>query len=259
MATANQRRQGQINHPFLPDEPVGDGRAGMGQLFAQGFNLTHQIRTCVHDNPFAVAMFCGVTIPMQAQGKTPMTKTTRDEAKISADGLAAAVRAVRSKGPPPVHLWNPAFCGDIDMRIARDGTWFYLGTPIGRIELVKLFAGIIKREGDSYFLVTPIEKVGITVDDAPFVAVDFDQTPAGLEFTTNVGDRATAGPDHAIRVTRDPATGAPRPYIQIRSNLEALIDRKSFYRLVEIGEHQGDWFGIRSGGTFFPMIPSAEL
>ena len=196
---------------------------------------------------------------MQAQGKTPMTKTTRDKAKISAEGLAASVRAAGRKGPPPVHLWNPAFCGDIDMRIGRDGTWFYLGTPIGRIELVRLFAGIIKREGDSYFLVTPVEKVGIKVDDAPFVAVDFDATPAGLEFLTNVGDRALAGPDHAIRVTRDPLSGEPRPYIHIRANLEALIDRKSFYRLVEIGEHRGDWFGLGSGGSFFPIIPSAEL
>ena len=198
---------------------------------------------------------------MQTDGKTPMTKTTRDEAiiKPSADGIAASIRATGRKGPPPVHLWNPPFCGDIDMRIARDGTWFYLGTPIGRIELVRLFAGIIKREADAYFLVTPVEKVGITVDDAPFVAVDFDATPAGLEFVTNVGDRVLAGPDHVIRVTRDAATGEPRPYIHIRANLEALIDRKSFYRLVEIGEHQGDWFGLRSAGSFFPMIPSNQL
>ena len=198
---------------------------------------------------------------MQTDGKTPMTKTTRDEAiiKPSADGIAASIRAVGKKGPPPVHLWNPAFCGDIDMRIARDGTWFYLGTPIGRIELVRLFAGIIKREGDSYFLVTPVEKVGITVDDAPFVAVDFEQTLAGLEFVTNVGDHVTAGPDHPIRVTRDPATGEPRPYILVRSTLEALIDRKSFYRLVDIGEHLGGWFGVKSGSAFFPIIPSAEL
>ena len=206
-------------------------------------------------------MFCDVTIPMQTDGKTPMTKTTRDETiiKPSADGIAASIRAVGRKGPPLVHLWNPPFCGDIDMRIARDGTWFYLGTPIGRIELVRLFSGIIKREGDAYFLVTPVEKVGIKVEDAPFIAVDFDQTAVGLEFVTNVGDRVIAGPDHPIRVTRDPATGEPRPYVHIRANLEALIDRKSFYRLVEIGEHAGDWFGLRSAGSFFPVIPSAEL
>src|SRR6056300_1924118 len=92
----------------------------------------------------------------------------------TADGLASAARqAQKSKGPPPVHLWNPPFCGDLDMRIARDGTWFYLGTPIGRVELVKLFSSILRKDGDKYFLVTPVEKVGITVDDAPFVAIDF--------------------------------------------------------------------------------------
>ena len=171
----------------------------------------------------------------------------------------ASLRAVGKKGPPPVHLWNPAFCGDIDMRIARDGTWFYLGTPIGRLELVKLFAGIIKREGDDYFLVTPVEKVGIKVDDAPFVAVDFDAGPAGLEFVTNVGDRVLAGADHPIRVLRDPVTGEPSPYIHIRANLEALIDRKSFYRLVDIGVHEAGWFGVRSGGVFFAIIASADL
>ena len=96
----------------------------------------------------------------------------------SADGIAAAARSAAKKGPPPVHLWNPPFCGDLDMRIARDGTWFYLGTPIGRRPLVKLFASVLKREGDAYFLVTPVEKVGIKVDDAPFVAVDFTDPKA---------------------------------------------------------------------------------
>ena len=173
--------------------------------------------------------------------------------------MRVASRAGGKKGPPPVHLWHPPFCGDIDMRIARDGTWFYLGTPIGRIELVRLFAGIIRREGDDYYLVTPVEKVGIKVDDAPFVAVDFESVPAGLEFVTNVGDRVLAGADHPIRVLRDPTSGEPRPYVHIRANLEALIDRKSFYRLVDIGEHADGWFGVRSGGAFFPMIPSADL
>ena len=171
------------------------------------------------------------------------------------------------KGPPPVHLWNPEFCGDLDMRIARDGTWFYLGTPIGRMPLVKLFSSIIRKDGDDYFLVTPVEKVGITVDDAPFVAVDFDVTGLGekqeITFTTQVDDTATAGPGHPIRVKRDPETGEPSPYVLIRTNLEALIDRKSFYRLVDIGAHsdfEGDrWFGVWSKGTFFPIILSAEL
>ncbi len=181
----------------------------------------------------------------------------------SAESLASSARKAGAKGPPPVHLWNPPFCGDIDMRIARDGTWFYLGTPIGRKELVKLFAGVIRRDGEDYFLVTPVEKVGILVEDAPFVAVDFNRVADGLEFVTNVEDRVVAGPDHPIRVVRDPVSGEPSPYVLIRRNLEALIDRKSFYRLVDLGEVDDvggvAWFGVRSQGDFFPIIPAAEL
>ena len=166
--------------------------------------------------------------------------STQNSVTPSADSLAASVRAASQKGPPPVHKWNPPFCGDLDMRIARDGTWFYLGTPIGRPGLVKLFSSILKKEGAQYFLVTPAEKVGITVDDAPFVATDFEVEGEGegqiLTFTTHVGDMAVAGPEHPIRVDRDPETGEPSPYILIRAELEALIDRKSFYRLVELGE-----------------------
>ncbi|AZL59898.1 DUF1285 domain-containing protein [Tabrizicola piscis] len=189
-----------------------------------------------------------------------MTKTT-------ADTLAAAAKAATKKGPPPVHLWNPPFCGDIDMRITRDGAWYYLGTPIGRPALVKLFSQILKREGDAYFLVTPVEKVGITVDDAPLLAVDFDATGEGrdqtLTFTTKTEDTATLGPDHPLRVERDPSTGEPSPYVLVRSNLWALIDRKTFYRLVDLGSHHAydgqDWFGVWSSGQFFPVIPSSEL
>lgn len=149
------------------------------------------------------------------------------------------------------------------MRIARDGTWFYLGTPIGRKELVRLFSTILRKDDDKYFLVTPVEKVGITVDDAPFVAVDFEATDTGAEqsltFETNVGDFTTASTDNPIRVVRDPETGEPSPYVHVRAGLEALIDRKSFYRLVDIGAHHNDWFGVWSSGSFFPIIPSAEL
>ena len=182
----------------------------------------------------------------------------------SAENIAASVSAAtRGKGLPPVHLWNPPFCGDLDIRIARDGTWFYLGTPIGRPALVKLFSSILKKEAGKYYLVTPVEKVGIQVDDAPFVAVDVDHRDGDLHFTTQVGDTMIAGPDHPIRVERDPATGEPSPYVLVRSNLEALIDRKSFYRLVDLGLHEiwkgESWFGLRSQSTFFPMIPSKEL
>ena len=184
-----------------------------------------------------------------------------------AEGLTATIRKAAKKGPPPVHLWNPPFCGDLDMRIARDGTWWYLGTPIGRPAMVTLFASVLRKDDDAFFLVTPVEKIGITVDDAPFVAVDFRVEDPGpdqrLVFVTNVGDETEAGEANPIRVARDPDSGEPSPYVHVRRGLEALIDRKSFYRLVEIGEHaprEGQsWFGVRSGGRFFPILPSTEL
>ncbi len=144
----------------------------------------------------------------------------------------------KGKGPAPVHLWNPDFCGDIDMRIARDGTWFYQGTPIGRKPMVKLFSNIIRRDGDDYFLVTPVEKVGIRVDDAPFVAVTLDVQGQGdsqvLRFTTNVDELLDAGLEHPLRVVIDPVTQEPAPYVRVRTNLEALVHRNVFYQLVEL-------------------------
>lgn len=149
------------------------------------------------------------------------------------------------------------------MRIARDGTWFYQGTPIGRPGLVKLFSTILKKEKGKYFLVTPVEKVGIVVDDAPFVAVDFEAKGTGtdqvLTFQTQVDDVAVASDALPLRVKRDEETGEPSPYVLIRANLEALIDRKSFYRLVDLGVHHDGWFGLWSSGTFFRIIPSVEL
>lgn len=175
----------------------------------------------------------------------------------------ASANAAKTRGLPPLEKWNPPFCGDLDMQIKRDGTWFYQGTPIGRPELVKLFATILWREGDKYFLVTPVEKVGITVEDAPFIAVDFEAEGSGkdqkLRFETNVGDFAVAGSECPIRVVRDENSGEPSPYVLIRRNLEALIDRKSFYRLVDLGTHHDGWFGVWSGGAFFGIIPSDEL
>jgi hypothetical protein len=187
--------------------------------------------------------------------------------KATPDSLIAAAKATQKDGKhPPVHLWNPDFCGDLDMEIRRDGTWFYLGTPIGRFPLVKLFASILKLEDGKYFLVTPVEKVGIRVVDAPFVAVDMDAAGDGrdqvMTFTTNVEDVVVADADHPIRVERD-ETGEPSPYIHIRAGLEALIDRKTFYRMIELGESHEvegvDMFGVWSSGQFFPIIPVAEL
>ena len=165
------------------------------------------------------------------------------------------------KGLPPVHLWNPDFCGDIDMRIARDGTWYYLGTPIGRKPMVKLFSTIIRRDGDDYFLVTPVEKVGIRVDDAPFVAVLLDVQGSGeqqvLRFTSNVDDQVEAGPANPLRVVIDPITQEPAPYVLMRGNLEALIHRNVFYQLVELAVPQTiegeQWLGVWSHGQFYPI------
>ena len=188
--------------------------------------------------------------------------TAQNGVRPSADGLARSASAASKGGLPPVHLWDPPYCGEIDMEIRRDGTWFHEGTPIGRPAMVRLFSTILKREGDRIYLVTPVEKVGIRVEDAPFVAVDVETVDGSLVFETNVGDPVTAGPDHAIRVeTAD--DGEPAPYLHVRAGLDALIDRKTFYRLVELGYHAPhdgrDWFGVISAGTFFPIIPSSEL
>lgn len=181
----------------------------------------------------------------------------------SAEGIAEAVEATKTRGLPPVHLWNPPYCGELDIRIARDGTWYHEGSPINRPQLVKLFSSILKKEADRYVLVTPVEKVGITVEDAPFIATDVDVSGSEqdqvLEFTTHVGDTSIAGPDNPIRVERDANTGEPSPYVMIRAGLEARIDRKTFYRLVDVGaEHEG-WFGFWSLGQFFPVIPMDAL
>ncbi len=163
--------------------------------------------------------------------------------------------------------WNPKYCGEIDMRIARDGTWYYCNSPIGRKKLVKLFSSILIREEGNYFLITPVEKVGITVDDVPFVAIDFEKIIESgtqyLIFQTNIDDKVLLGPNNPMRVLFDKSTKEPSPYILIRENIEARIDRKSFYRLVELGEYSKkdgiDYFGVRSHNNFFPIIPKSEL
>jgi len=203
-----------------------------------------------------------------AKRDTPQKIVTGAQGRGIESLMQATRKAAKGGGLPPVHLWNPPFCGDIDMEIRRDGTWFYDGSPIGRPAMVRLFSTILKKEEGKHFLVTPVEKVGIRVEDAPFVAQDFDVEGEGngaaqlVTFTTNVGDTVAAGPGHAIRVERD-ASGEPSPYVHVRAGLEALIDRKSFYRLVDIGEAQDvggvAWFGVWSGGAFFPIIPVQEL
>jgi len=171
------------------------------------------------------------------------------------------------KGPPPVELWDPPYCGDLDIRIATDGTWFYLKTPIGRPALVRLFASVLKREGDRYFLVTPVEKCGIRVDDAPFLAVELNvaDTVAGrvLNFRTNVDDWVACGPDHPLRFEPETGTGGLKPYLHVRRNLWAKVTRALFFDLVELGEERDldgtPMFGVASGGTFFPMAPAQAM
>src|SRR5918992_78790 len=186
---------------------------------------------------------------------------------IPIDAIATSAQREGRKGPPPVHLWNPPFCGDIDMRIAADGTWFYMKTPIGRPALVKLFASVLKREANKYFLVTPVEKVGIVVEDAPFLAVEMqtqDQTgDRVLRFRTNVDDWVKCGPEHALRFDPEPGTGGLKPYLHVRHDLWAKLTRPLFYDLVALGEERDvdgrRMFGVASKSLFFPMAPAETL
>ena len=187
------------------------------------------------------------------------------------DGLTAAARDAANagsgeKGLPPVHLWNPPFCGDLDMRIASDGTWFYLGTPIGRPALVRLFSTILKREDGKYFLVTPVEKVGIRVDDAPFLAVEMqklnDERGRLLRFRTNVDDWVACDAAHRLRF-EVAADGGLTPYLHVRADLWAKVTRAIYYDLVDMGEERmvdgRQMFGVASGGEFFAMADAEEV
>ncbi len=190
-----------------------------------------------------------------------------NERQSGLDSIAGTAKREGKKGPPPVHLWNPPFCGDLDMRIATDGTWYYLKTPIGRPALVKLFASVLKREGEKYFLVTPVEKCGITVDDAPFLAVELQVGEGArgrvLNFRTNVDDWVSCGREHALRFEPEPETGGLKPYLHVRRDLWAKVTRALFYDLVELGEERviaGEpMFGVASDGEFFVMAPADSL
>lgn len=173
---------------------------------------------------------------------------------VSAEGLAQVASNAAKGGLPPVHLWNPPYCGEMDLVIRKDGTWIHEGTPIGRPAMVRLFSTILKREDDQFFLVTPVEKLGIQVEDAPFIATDADFTPDRITFTTNLGDQAVAGPDNPIIMRGD--VNEPRPYVHIRAGLEALIDRKTFYRLAAAADPGPDGrVGVTSQGQFFALEP----
>jgi hypothetical protein len=196
-----------------------------------------------------------------------MTTSQPPDRPTGLDAILAAAKAAANRGLPPVHLWDPPFCGDLDLRIAADGSWFYLGTPIGRPALVKLFASVLKREGERYFLVTPVEKCGIHVDDAPFVAVELltEEGPGGqvLHFRTNVDDWVICGADHALRFVTEPATDGLKPYLHVRRDLWAKVARPLLYDLVALGEERiidgVRMFGVMSSGCFFPMAPADSL
>ena len=204
-----------------------------------------------------------------------MAKTGQDKRQdVSAgrktsglDGIAAMLPREGGKGLPPVHLWNPPFCGDLDMRIASDGTWFYEKSPIGRLGLVKLFSSVLKREGDKYFLVTPVEKVGIVVDDAPFTAVELKVENAAegrtFNFRTNVDEWIAAGPGHDLRFEEDAENGGLAPYLHVRRHLWAKVTRALFYDLVDLGEERDiggkAMFGVASRGEFYAMAEASTL
>jgi hypothetical protein len=190
------------------------------------------------------------------QGLEDLMVAARDAAKAGAAG----------KGLPPVHLWNPPFCGDLDIRIASDGTWYYMGTPIGRPALVRLFSTILKRENGKHFLVTPIEKVGIRVDDAPFLAVEMlkesDQRGPWLRFRTNVDDWVACDSTHRLRFEAA-ADGGLTPYLHVRADLWAKVTRAVYYDLVDIGEERmvdgRQMFGVVSAGEFFAMSDAEQV
>ncbi|MBI2718842.1 MAG: DUF1285 domain-containing protein [Rhizobiales bacterium] len=190
-----------------------------------------------------------------------MTQDQRD-ASNPLRGLGELARS--QKGPAPVHLWNPPFCGDIDMRIAADGTWFYMNSPIGRKPLMQLFASVLRHDDDGkYYLVTPVEKCGIRVDDAPFVAVRMTVDGKGrgqaIAFETNTDEEVTVDAEHPLRFADEAGTGGLKPYVLVRSRLEALVIRALFYDLVALGQVEGEWFGVWSKGQFFPMKPARDI
>jgi hypothetical protein len=190
-----------------------------------------------------------------------MTTIARD-ASNPLQGLKEATG--RAKGLPPIHLWNPPFCGDLDMRIAADGTWFYMNSPIGRKPLFKLFSSVLRHDEDGkYYLVTPVEKCGIRVDDAPFLAIRMNAEGEGksqiISFETNVDDEVVVNKEHPLRFETEAGTSGLKPYVLVRARLEALVSRALFYDLVAKGAVEGEWFGVWSSGEFFPMQRADEI
>ena len=187
--------------------------------------------------------------------------TDQRDASNPLRGLDAVAKA---GGAAPVHLWNPPFCGDIDMRIAADGLWYYMNSPIGRKPLMQLFASVLRLDPDGkYYLVTPVEKCGIRVDDAPFTAIRMAVEGEGqtqvIRFETNTDDQLTVDGEHRLRFETEARTDGLKPYVRVRANLDALVSRALFYDLVAAGRVVDGWFGVWSSGIFFPMQRAGEI
>ena len=178
-------------------------------------------------------------------------------ADLSSLSLTEIARLAEEKKLPPVEKWNPGHCGDSGMRIARDGTWFHEGSPIGRSAMVRLFSTILRREpGGGFVLVTPVEKLDIEVEDAPFVAIELKSEGKGqgrsLAFRLNTGDLVVAGPEHPLRIEQ--GDEGPHPYLTVRPGLDALVARPVYYELANIAlAEEADRPGLWSGGAFFPL------
>ena len=210
-----------------------------------------------------LAIYGGAMMAEQGNGKTRTTPMSLNSLQEMINRAPGAGRSL-----PPVEKWNPPFCGDLDMEIRADGTWFYMGTPIGRPELVRLFASVLRKDEDGKtYLVTPVEKVGIRVVDAPLLAVEMNVSGEGAEqvltFRTLTDDILEAGPDHALRFEIEKTNFGLKPYVHARGRLEALVARPIMYDIVELGEHieiDGvSMFAVRSGGVVYPIMPSADL
>jgi uncharacterized protein len=208
----------------------------------------------------------GRTMATQEPENPPPPATAAPPRDIAA--LEAAARSAHGPGKAPVETWNPPYCGDLDIRIAGDGTWYYLGSPIGRRRLTRLFASVLRRDADGrHYLVTPVEKIGIRVDDAPFLAVEMavegTDRAQRLAFRTNVDDVVVAGGEHPIRFVREAGTDGLKPYVTVRGRLEALVTRSVFHDLVALGVSEdtgsGGMFGVWSAGQFFVMAPADEV
>ncbi len=192
-----------------------------------------------------------------------MTQQASGDGNVRIQGLEELLKAAEGDRLPPVEEWDPPYCGDIGMRIRADGTWIYQNSPIGRKPLVKLFSRILRRDADGRtYLVTPVEKVDVIVDDAPFLAVEMQVENRGpgqqLVFRTNVDDIVRCGPQHPLRFALEPVSGGLKPYLLVRGRLEALVTRALYYDLVELAEPSpgdGDKLGIWSGGAFFTLEP----